>query len=395
MYSVSKRIKNLPFYLFAEIDNLKNQILEKGGEIFDLGIGDPDIPTPPEIVGAMSKALQDQQNHRYPPYEGKISLRKTFCDWYRERFGLSGSAPVLEPSKNTCVLMGSKDGISHIHTAFIDEDDVVIVPNPSYPVYSIWTKFCGGKPFYVPLTWENNFLPNLENIPKDVFRRAKLLWLCYPNNPTSATASADFWEKAIFYAEKFEVILAADLAYSEIYTDERDKPVSPLSIKKDFIIEFHSFSKTFNMTGWRIGMAIGDERIVQALAKIKTNTDSGVFGAVQDAVEYALKNYSSIAPKITETYKRRREKIENALNIAGLKFFKSNATFYVWVKLGESSDSNPNSQEFSKRLLSEYGLVVTPGSGFGSAGDGYIRLSLTVADPVLEKAAEIIKRIKM
>lgn len=385
MPEVSKRISSLPKYLFAEIDELKRKKIEEGVEVIDLGIGDPDIPTHKIIVEKMKEEVEKPENHRYPSYDGDLSLRKKFVEWYFERFG-------VEFSPDECItLIGSKEGIAHFHLAFLDEGDICIVPSPSYPVYSIWTGFAGGKVYEVILKEEKDFLFDIEEIPSDVLARAKILWVSYPNNPTTACADSEFYEKISFYAKKYDFVVAVDLAYSEIYFDENQKPLSFFEVVKDKkvpAIEFHSFSKTFCMTGWRIGMAIGNKDIVSALGKIKTNTDSGVFRAVQMSAKFALENYHKIVPEIREVFFRRRKKVERALEEADIKFFRSNATFYIWFKCGSDS------KKFAKDVLDKFGIIITPGIGFGSGGEGYARISLTCDDKVIDKAVKILPKLK-
>lgn len=384
MPEVSERIKSLPKYLFAEIDELRTKKIEEGVYVIDLSIGDPDLPTHPLIVEKMREEVKDPRNHRYPSYDGDISLRKTFVDWYYERFGFSFS-----PS-SALTLIGSKEGIAHFHLAFLNEGDISIVPSPAYPVYGIWTKFAGGKVYNVVLKEENGFLPDIENIPQDILSRAKIFWLCYPNNPTGACATWEFYEKVAFYAKKYDFVVAVDLAYSEIYFDNK-KPLSFFQVVKDdsiYAIEFHSFSKTFSMTGWRIGMAVGNKDVVSALGKVKTNTDSGVFRAIQMAAKFALENYDKIVPDILKVYERRKRKIEYALEQAGISFFKSYATFYIWFRCGGSS------KEFVKNALDKFGILLTPGIGFGEGGEGFVRISLTAKDEDIEKAAKLIPQLK-
>lgn len=381
---LSERIEKLPKYLFAELDEIKRRKLEEGKEIIDLGIGDPDIPTHPLIVEKLKEEAEKPENHRYPSYDGDIAFRNEFVRWYAKRFGVDFSA------SETVVLIGTKEGIAHIHLAFVDPGDIVICPNPSYPVYSIWTRFCGGKVYDAILKEEKNFLVDIEDIPQDVLSRAKMIWVCYPNNPTTSCADEEFYKKIAFYSEKHGFVVAVDLAYSEIYFDETAKPLSFFQVVKDKkiqAIEFHSFSKTFSMAGWRVGVAIGNKDVISALSKVKTNTDSGVFRAIQMTAKFALENYDVIVPKIREEYAKRRRKIEDALDKAGFKYIKSNATFYIWIKCGGSS------KDFAKALIEQYGLILAPGIGFGEGGEGFVRLSLTAKQ--LDKAAEILQKVRI
>ena len=385
MPDVSKRIKELPKYLFEEIDELKSRKLKEGVEIIDLGIGDPDLPTHPIIVEKMKEEVEKHENHKYPSYRGDESFRKAFVDWYEWRFGFSFS------HHEECItLIGSKEGIAHLHMAFLDDGDFAIVPSPSYPVYGIWSRFAGGNVYEVVLEEEKGFLPDPESIPSDVLQRAKIFWLCYPNNPTTACATPEFYEKIAFYSKKYDFVVAVDLAYSEIYVGD-EKPISFFQVVRDRkvpAIEFHSFSKTFSMAGWRIGLAVGNKDVVSALGKIKTNTDSGVFRAVQMSAKFALENYNKIVPEIRKIYSERRRKVEEALSSAGIDFFRTTATFYVWVKCGGSS------KDLAMLLLDKLNMILTPGIGFGKGGEGYLRISLTASEKDLERAVELFPKMK-
>lgn len=383
MFKLSKRIEQLPPYLFAEIDRLKQQVKQKGIEIIDLGIGDPDIPTPKEIIEFAKTALENPENHQYPSYEGSLEFRQAIVDWYKERFNVQ-----LDASAEALALIGSKEGIAHLPFAFVDQGDGVLVPDPGYPVYSTSTMFAGGTVYKMPLLVNNGFLPDLDSIDRNVLNKVKIMFINYPNNPTSAIATADFYKKVIELALKYGFIVASDIAYSEIYYDNY-KPISFLEIEgaKEVGIELHSFSKTFNMTGWRIGFAVGNKEVIYALGKIKTNVDSGVFGAIQQAGIFALKNYESLNKPIRKVFQERRDQMSLALQKAGFEFEKPLATFYFWVRVPHSY----NSKDFAKKLLEEKGIVVTPGVGFGEFGEGYFRISIT--NPNIEKAVAAIKSL--
>ena len=385
-FEYAKRLKQLPPYLFAELDRLKEEKIKQGVDVIDLGVGDPDLPTPEEIVKAGQAACEEPANHRYPSYKGLPAFREAVAEWYKGRFGVE-----LDPDKEVITLIGSKEGIAHFPLAFVDSCDIVICPDPAYPVYKIGTIFAGGIPYTVPLKEENNFLIDLDAIPEQIAKRAKIIWVNYPNNPTSAMATREFYEKLIDWAKTYNVIVASDLAYSEIYYDEKEKPLSILQIPgaKEVAIEFHSLSKTYNMTGWRIGMAVGNEELVQGLGKVKTNVDSGQFNAVQIAGITALKHSEEFRKRIIPVYEERRRVMTEALEKIGLKPFRSNATFYLWVKVPEGYTS----AEFTKLLLDKAGIVVTPGSGFGEAGEGYFRISLTVPTERLLEAAKRIESL--
>jgi len=387
MLEYAQRIKALPPYLFAQIDQKKREKLSQGVDLIDLGVGDPDIPTPKPIVEAMQKAVEKPEHHRYPSYEGMLSFRQAVADWYKRRFGVE-----LDPQREVVTLIGSKEGIAHFPLAFVSPGDVVLCPDPAYPVYKIGTLFAGGEPYILPLKEENRFLPDFKSVPKDVLKRAKIIWVNYPNNPTSATATESFYKELIEWARENNIIVASDLAYSEIYFGN-EKPMSILQIEgaKDIAIEFHSFSKTFNMTGWRLGMAVGNEKLIAGLGKVKTNVDSGQFQAVQEAGITALNLPEEELQKIRDTYKERRSAMVKALEEVGLKVYPSDATFYLWIKVPEGYTS----AEFVSRLLDECGIVCTPGNGFGEYGEGYFRISLTVPTQRLLEAVERIKRLKL
>ncbi len=386
-FEYSERIKSLPPYLFAQIDKKKKEKIAQGVDVIDLGIGDPDMPTPEPIVKAMQRAVEKPEHHRYPSYEGMLSFREAVAEFYRRRFGVS-----LDPEKEVITLIGSKEGIAHFPLAFVNPDDVVLCPDPAYPVYKIGTIFAGGVPYIMPLKEENDFLPDFKSIPKDVLKRAKIIWVNYPNNPTSAVADESFYRELIDWARENNIIVASDLAYSEIYFGNQ-KPMSILQVDgaKEVAIEFHSLSKTYNMTGWRIGMAVGNEKLISGLGKVKTNVDSGQFQAIQEAGITALKMPESELQKIREVYRQRREAMVKALQDVGLEVYSSTATFYLWVKVPKGYTS----AQFVSLLLDECGIVCTPGNGFGEHGEGYFRISLTLPTERLLEAAERIRKLKI
>lgn len=380
--ALSNRVKNLPPYLFATIDKIKQEALAKGVDLIDMSIGDPDIPTPKHIVDAMKKAVENPAHHRYPSYEGMLPFRQAVADWYKERFNVS-----LNPGNEVLSLIGSKEGIGHIPLAFVNPGDIVLVPTPGYPVYPVSTLFAGGESYFMPLKEENNFLPDLKAIPEAILNKAKLLFINYPNNPTSVSAPEDFYKEVVSLAEKHNIIVCHDAAYSEVYYDN-EKPLSFLEIKgaKDVGIEFHSLSKTYNMTGWRIGFAVGNKDILAGLGKIKTNLDSGVFQAVQEASITALQTDDKILSEIRKIYQERRDILYTGLKQLGMNLIKPKATFYLWAKTPSGFDS----MEFVMHLLNKAGVLTTPGNGFGKDGEGYIRFALTVT---AEKTKQAIERI--
>jgi len=378
---LSKRLQKVPPYLFVELDRLKNEKLKEGADVVDLGIGDPDIPTPSEIVEVAKRALEKPEYHRYPLNPGSFFFRKACAEYMQRRFGVS-----FDPEGEVLALIGSKEGIAHLPLAFVNPGDVVLCPDPAYPVYHLGAIFTDGEPYYMPLTWENDFLPDFGKIPEEILRRTKILWLNYPNNPTGAEATKDFYREAVKLAKKYDFLIASDAAYVELYYEEPPLSIFEVEGAKEVAIEFHSLSKTFCMTGWRIGFAVGKKEIVSALAKVKSNIDSGVFTAIQEAGAFALNNLETLVPPLRKTFKERRDYLCEELEKLGFQFKKPKATFYLWVKVPEGYTSS----EFCKRLLQELAIVVTPGNGFGEAGEGYFRIALTVG---VERLKEAVKRL--
>ena len=383
----AERISKLPPYLFVEVTRKINEKRSRGEDVISLAIGDPDIPTPAHVVQAMNDALKDTSTHRYPESEGLPEFRQSVADWYKRRFNIS-----LDRDKEVLPTIGSKEAIGHIAFCFIDPGDTALVPDPGYPVYSVGTMLAGGEPYYLPLTRERGFLPDLNAIPKKVAREAKLIWLNYPNNPTAATADLPFFEKVVDFAKSYDLLVCHDGPYTEVAFDGYE-PVSFLQAKgaMDVGIEFHSLSKSFNMTGWRIGMAVGNPDAVDALMRIKSNLDSGIFNAVQLAAIAALEGPQDAIGEHNAIYQSRRDKLVPALRKMGLEVDPPKASLYVWAKLPEGVKSG----EFAARLIDEVNVVVTPGRGYGEAGEGYIRCSLTIADDQLDRAIERLSQFQM
>lgn len=383
MFEISDRMKKIPPYLFAEIDAMKRKKIAEGVKVIDLGIGDPDLPTPRHIVSAMQKAVEKVERQKYPSYEGMLEFRESVAEFYKRRKGVS-----LDPQREVIALIGSKEGIAHLPLAFVNEGDYVLVPNPGYPVYYASTVMAGGRPYYLPLKAENDFLPDLSMIPEEVVRKAKILFLNYPNNPTSAVAEKEFINSAIDFCFDNRIILAHDYAYGEIGLDGY-RPKSFLEFENAFevTIEFNSLSKTYNMTGWRIGFACGNEDLLKGLLKVKTNVDSGVFEAVQEAGIAALRGDDRFIEENCKIYAERRDVLVDGLKKLGFEVNKPRATFYVWVRVGGSSI------EFVKMILDSAGIVATPGIGFGSEGEGYVRFALTRSKKVIEEAVNRLERV--
>jgi LL-diaminopimelate aminotransferase len=381
---LASRVRHLPPYLFASIDKMKQRAREEGVDLIDLSIGDPDIPTPHHIVRSMQKAVEKPVHHRYPSYEGMVSFREAVARWYGRRFCVK-----LDPLVEILSLIGSKEGIGHIPLAFIDPGDAVLVPSPGYPVYSVGTLFAGGENYAMPLTEKNNFLPDLGGIPENILKKARLIFLNYPNNPTTAMATMTFYKEVIRLALRHNIIVCHDASYTEIYFS--NKPLSFMQVPgaKDVGIEFHSLSKTYNMTGWRIGFAVGNREVLAGLGKIKTNLDSGVFQAIQEAAIVALDTENQILSTIRKTYQERRDTLFNGLRKIGMYVTKPDATFYIWAKIPSRFDS----MGFVKHLLNRAGVLATPGNGFGDAGEGYVRFALTAPVEKIQEAVERIGKI--
>jgi LL-diaminopimelate aminotransferase len=383
-FELASRIKHLPPYLFASIDRMKQEAIKKGLDIIDLSIGDPDIPTPAPIVRAMKKAVENPVHHRYPSYEGLLSYREAVARWYKKRFNAK-----IEPRTEVLSLIGSKEGIGHIPLAFVNPGDVVLVPSPGYPVYPIGTLFAGGESFMMPLREENSFLPDLSRIPKRILQKAKLMFINYPNNPTSAAAPRGFFEEVIKLASKYNIIVCHDASYTEIYYEKKPLSFMQLDGAKEVGIEFHSLSKTYNMTGWRIGFAVGNSQVLAGLGKVKTNLDSGVFQAIQEAAIAGLALDQKILLPIRNTYRERRDILYRGLKKLGMHLLKPDATFYLWVRVPPRFDS----MGFVTHLLDRAGVLSTPGNGFGDAGEGYVRFALTAPAKRIHEAVERIGRI--
>ena len=374
---MSRRVEKLPPYLFVEINKKIAEKRAKGEDIVSFAIGDPDIPTPSHIIDKLCLAAQDPVNHRYPETAGLSELRQAVAGWYERRFGVS-----LDADKEVLPLIGSKEGVGHIALCFIDSGDIALVPDPAYPVYSVSTMLAGGRPYYMPLVEENDFLPDLDIIPADILKRAKLLWISYPNNPTSAVADLDFFNRVVKFAQQHNLAICHDGPYSEVAFDGY-QPVSFMQADgaKQMGVEFHSLSKSYNMTGWRIGMVVGNAEIIDALKRVKSNLDSGIPQAIQYAAIEALTGSQDCIQEHNAIYQRRRDLIIDVLNSIGLEAKPPKASLYIWAKVPEGYTS----VDLATDLLEEIGVVVTPGVGYGRNGEGYVRLSLTIPNAGLAK----------
>jgi LL-diaminopimelate aminotransferase len=382
MFKLAERMQKIPPYLFAELDAMKKKRIAEGAKVIDLGVGDPDLPTPRHIVEAMKKAVDKVERQKYPSYEGMYEFRQAVSEFYNRRKGVK-----LSPEREIIALIGSKEGIAHLPLAFVNPGDYVLIPDPGYPVYYASTIMAGGIPYQMPLREENNFLPKLDEIPSEIAKKAKIIFLNYPNNPTSAIATKEFIKEAIDFCIDNKIILAHDYAYGEICFDGYRAPsFLELDNAFDVTIEFNSLSKTYNMTGWRIGFACGNEEILKGLLKVKTNVDSGVFEAVQEAGIAALRGDDKVIDEICRVYSERRDILVDGLNKIGLKAKKPKATFYVWCKVPMKSI------EFVKKMLESAGIVATPGVGFGSFGEGYVRFALTKEKEIIKEAVERLEK---
>ena len=380
----ASRMSNLPPYLFARIDEMKAEQQRKGVDIIDLGVGDPDLPTPAHIVESICKAAKDPDNHHYPSYAGMPAFRSAVADWYRQRFGVT-----LDAGKEVLALMGSKDGITHIGEAFVNPGDYVLAPSPGYPGYYTGTLFSEGKVHEMPLLNENKFLPVLDNIPKKIANAAKLMFINYPNNPTAAVAPLSFYREVADFAADHNIVVVSDNPYSEIAFDGYRAP-SFLEAKgaMEVGVEMHSLSKTYNMTGWRIGMAVGNADIIAGLGRVKTNVDSGVFNAVQHAAITALSGPQDCVKDACTIYQERRDVLVRGLQGLGFDVPFPQATFYVWMPVKDC-------MAFSGRLLTGAGIVVTPGLGFGASGEGYVRFAITRPVARIQEAIERMRRMNL
>ncbi len=383
VFDYSKRLKRLPPYLFADIDRTKQMLRKKGVEFVDLSIGDPDIPAPTKVSNILYSATKLKENQKYALDAGKLSLRKAIKQWMYRRFKVK-----LDVNKEILPLIGSKEGLVHFPLGFVNPGEYVIIPSPGYPGYRGAAIFAGARIYELPLREKNKFLPQLEKIPLNVRNKAKLIYLNYPNNPTTSLATGEFLLELIRFCAKYGIIVAYDNAYSEIYFDK--KPLSILELKgaKEVAIEFHSFSKTFCMTGFRIGWACGNENLIKGLLKVKTNIDSGIFGALQDVGEYVLLKEGEYIKRLRQQIKIRRDIFVDGLVDAGFKRIYAESTFYVWSKL----PGGTSSIFFCKELLKR-GVVATAGVGFGRYGEGFVRFALTVDIDKLKKALKLLKRI--
>lgn len=375
---VANRLKRLPVFLFVEINRKIAQKRAEGADVITFGVGDPDIPTPEAHLARLHEAILDAPNHRYPDPEGLAEFRRAVAHWYKERFDVS-----LDPDKEVISLIGAKEGIVHANLGLVDPGDVVLLPEPAYPAYNSGAIMADGEPYFMPLLEKNQWLADLDAIPEDIARRARVMWLNYPNNPTGGVASVDYFQRVVDYCRANEIIFLHDACYTEVAYDEY-KPPSALQVPgaKDVTVEFHSLSKGYNMTGWRVGMAVGNADVIKTLFDVKSNIDSGVPQAIQQMAIGALTGPQDYIAERNLQYRARRDRLVSVLTGLGLRVSAPIAGLYIWAAVPQGYTS----AEFATLLLDELDMVVTPGSGYGPSGEGYLRFSLTLSDADLEKA---------
>ncbi|MEW6573081.1 MAG: LL-diaminopimelate aminotransferase [Bacillota bacterium] len=385
MPEVAERVKNLPPYLFARIEKLIEEKKSAGVDVISLGIGDPDQPTPEHICAEAARRLYEHENHQYPSSAGMLAFRDAVARWYARRFGVE-----LDPRTEVVSLIGSKEGIAHISCCYVSQGDTVLVPDPGYPVYAGGTILAGGKPYLLPLLPDTGFLPRLQDVPTEIARQAKILFLNYPNNPTAGVASVQFFKEVVSFAREFDILVCHDAAYTEIAYDGY-RPPSFLEVEgaKDVGIEFGSVSKPYNMTGWRCGWAVGNAEAVDCLGRLKSNIDSGVFQVVQYAAIAGLSGPQDALTEVNKLYKERRDIAVNALKGMGWSVEAPKASFYLWLPVPKGFTS----ESFAEELIARAGVVVTPGTGYGKYGAGFFRISLTIPTPRLQEAFDRLKQV--
>ncbi len=377
----ARRLTKLPTYVFAELDELKEAARKRGADLIDLGMGNPDRPTPPSIIKAIQEAVANPANHGYPLFKGKPEFRDAVADWMKRRYQVD-----INPMNEVQPLIGSKEGLAHLTFAYIDAGDYSIVPSPYYPVHSRATWIADGNVHHLSLTPENNFLPDIDSIPQEVSEKAKLFFVNFPNNPTAACADLPFYEKLVAYCRKYGIVLVSDLAYGEIGYDGY-KPPSIFNVPgaKDIAVEYHSFSKSFNMAGWRAGFAVGNAEIIKSLYSLKTNLDYGLSSSIQDGCIHALTHAETFLPEIVSTYQERRDVVVEGFRSLGWQVEKPKATMYVWLSIPTSFK---DSKTWIRHLIDTADVVVTPGIAFGDAGDRYFRVSLVSPKETLQRAID-------
>ncbi len=381
----AERLNQLPPYLFVEMDRAKRELRASGADLVDLGIGDPDLPTFPKIVDALKEAAADPATHRYPSQRGDVDFRRDIAAWFARRYGVE-----LDPEREVLVLIGTKEGLGHLPIAVLNPGRSALVPDPGYPVYQAASWLAGGEVAHVRLEPELGFRPDLERLSRRALDDAELLFLNYPNNPTGATADPELFQLAVNLSREHDFVVVNDAAYSEMVYDGPRVSILQSGGAMETAIEFHSFSKTYNMTGWRVGFAVGNAEVLEALAQVKNNVDSCVFTAIQRAAQTALRLPEERVREQLEIYRRRRDVLVDGLWEAGWKVPRPHATFYIWAKVPEGAG---DSAGFARRALREAHVVITPGPGFGPSGEGYVRMALTAPEERLAEAVARMSRI--
>lgn len=377
---VYNRLDSIPPYLFAQLDQLRNEMTSKGYDLIDISIGDPDLPTPQFIIDSLCEGVKDIKNFRYPPYEGTFEFRESVSNYYKRHFGV-----YIDPSSEAIALIGSKEGIVHLSLAAVDRNDIALVPEPGYPVYKSSVCMAGGQPHIIPLTEDSGFMPQLDDIDRDTAEKTKIIYINYPNNPTGAVCSIDILKSIVEFAHKYDIIICNDIAYNEIVFDGI-KPVSIMCIDgaRDVAVELGTLSKSYNMTGWRIGYAVGNKDILKMIMKMKSNSDSGQFGAIQHAASCALDYGDSYIENLRNIYEQRRNNALAKLRSIGIEPVIPKGSFYIWFKVPQCCSSG----EYAAKLAMKCGVIVTPGKAFGAYGEGYCRIALTVDEKIFNNAIE-------
>ncbi|MEW9674194.1 LL-diaminopimelate aminotransferase [Ammoniphilus sp. 3BR4] len=379
----SKRVAQIPPYLFAEINKKKAALIQSGVDVIDLGIGDPDLPTPPHIVDKLIEEMQDPKNLKYPSFVGCAEFRQAVANFYKRQYDVE-----LDPDTEVLALIGSKEGLAHLIPTLIDPGDTVLIPDPGYPVYRMATYLANGQDYYMPLKQENNYEPQFDLIPEDIRQKAKLMFLNYPGNPTSATVDLEFFDRAVSFAREHQIPIAHDSAYNMVTFDGYKAPsILEAADAKEIAVEFGSLSKTYNMTGWRIGYIVGNKDIIKSLSTLKSNVDTGQFTPIQKAAAFALNSDQSCITKHNQIYKERMDAMLDGLASIGVKVEPPKGSFFIWAPVPEGYTST----DFATQVLEQAGVIVTPGNAFGPSGEGYFRVSLSVPN---ERLYEAINRIK-
>lgn len=379
----SKRVAQIPPYLFAEINKKKAALIQSGVDVIDLGIGDPDLPTPTHIVEKLIEEMQDPKNLKYPSFVGCAEFRQAVANFYKRQYDVE-----LDPDTEVLALIGSKEGLAHLIPTLIDPGDMVLIPDPGYPVYRMATYLANGEDYYMPLKQENNYEPQFDMIPEDIRQKAKLMFLNYPGNPTSATVDLEFFDRAVSFAREHQIPIAHDSAYNMVTFDGYKAPsILEAAGAKEIAVEFGSLSKTYNMTGWRIGYIVGNKDIIKSLSTLKSNVDTGQFTPIQKAAAFALNSDQSCITKHNQIYKERMDAMLDGLASIGVKVEPPKGSFFIWAPVPEGYTST----DFATQVLEQAGVIVTPGNAFGPSGEGYFRVSLSVPN---ERLYEAINRIK-